>query len=80
MSKIEKVGVMPGTFQRIECEEQQVDSEIDVDLHSRGLHRNANQTGDFRSLSNTNSSEKGGTTVDTSTRINSEIKSQTCRR
>ena len=58
-------------------ERQEADSEDEVDIEQRRLPRNFNEFGEnFRSLSNSNVSEKSHITVETRGAINSEISSQ----
>ena len=56
---------------------QEADSEIEVDLESKRLHRNTIQFGEnTRFLSNTIVSENSEDTAETSRAINSKISSQ----
>ena len=60
---------------------QETDSEIEVDLESRRLHRKTTQIGEnTRFLSNTNVSENSEDTAETSRAINSGISSQNSRK
>ena len=73
LSYIESIDVILGN----EYGEQQVESEIVIDLESRGLHRSTNQIGKgFRSLVKTSSCENSGYTVWTCRIVFFEITTQ----
>ena len=73
--------VMLGSFPGNNYDGQEANSENEADLESILLHKNTSQIGkDFRSLINTDSTEKCGHTVKTSVAIISEIVSKMTRK
>ena len=81
MSDIENLDVMLGSCQRGNSEVLNRGSENEMDLESNRREEDSNHNGkDYRSYLNTNISEKGGLTVETSRAISSEISSQMSKR
>ena len=74
VSALGNIDVLLGNFPRSEYEDQQADREIEADLESERLHRNAIPFGeDIKTLTKTNSSENSGVTAETKRTIKSEI-------
>ena len=81
MSDIENLDIMMGNYQESDQVRDENLSDTGLDLESRKPNKEINSnSGNFRTLLNTNTSESSEITVETNRAINSEISSQMSRK